>query len=181
MDKRSYLFLIVSAALSLGEIESRIATGLESNPTNHFIACSSVPATSLVTVFPFQPIFIGVTKTTLKILIKEIVRCVLKEQSSDKFYWLSPSGEFHNVSRFGHDDWAAKYLKQIDKYPYDDGDLFSAMSKLGWYRVVYFQHFGVPTIEYEFAKSNPPTPRQIKAIKDLAIELGAKDIIPRSF
>jgi hypothetical protein len=100
--------------------------------------------------------------------------------SVQRYYWMNPEGEFIKVRQYGHDEWATDFLTKYNMMP-DDGDVFTAMAKLGWYRVVFFYWSGTPTIEYSFLKSHPPSRRQLKSIKDLGIELGAQDIVPVSF
>lgn len=99
---------------------------------------------------------------------------------ADRFYWMDMNGKMHPVPRFGHEFWATDFLSRLNKYPRDN-DVYGAMAHLKWYRVVFTEYMGKKFITYEFPEGRPPSPRQVKAIKDLGIELGADEIEGRHF
>lgn len=118
-------------------------------------------------------------KAQLKSLITEIVRLVLMETIQPKFWWLDPEGKFHKVPAYGHWDWAFTYLTKVIGIPEEKAkkDAYGIMAKYHrFYRVVLTEYGGKTILEYESPKDYPPSPRQLKAIKDMAIELSADEI-----
>ena len=118
----------------------------------------------------------------LKTLVKEIVQ-IVNEQISPKFWWLDPSGTLHQVPAYGHWDWALIYLTQKEHFDKEEVEknVYGNMLKLGWARVALFEYNGRKALEYDVSKRRPLTPRQLKELKDIAIEEGAEEIIPHPY
>ena len=95
---------------------------------------------------------------------------VLTEQNliGLKSWWMDTNYKFHIVKFEEHRDWAEAYLKKIG---YDNvTNVYKTMYKLGFVRVVE-QRFGDDsTLAFEYNRERPLNSKQLKAIKDLAIE-----------
>ena len=136
-------------------------------------------------IIPFSPplsIFICVKRSQLKTLVKEIVQMV-NEQMSPKFWWMSPEAKLHRVAPYEHYPWAQKYLMTHEGYPPEEveKDVYALMAQLGWVRVPLFDYMGKKTIEYDFSKYRPLTQRQMKELKDMAVEEGVEELIPHAY
>ena len=96
-------------------------------------------------------------------------------------WWLSPDSKFYNVSKQNHGAWARDFLTRCNVAPEElknSEDVYNAMFKRGWIRVAMFYmdngekgHWG---IEYNHSIQKEPTNLQIRAIRDMGIECGAK-------
>jgi hypothetical protein len=113
----------------------------------------------------------------LKVLIKEIVR-LLCENVTPKFWWLSPDAELYPVQPFGHHDWAVEYLTK-NMIPIDS-DPYTVMISRGWSRVSFYEYMGKKEVEYYHSSKKPLSRRQMKELKDLAIEKDAR-LVPFPF
>ncbi len=88
--------------------------------------------------------------------------------------WLSPEGEFTEVNCMAHSRWANEYcMKKRIPVPVVADSIYDTMHKMGWIRIV------CPTdksLKFEYYKNKSPTPKQMRVIKDLAIEWGMNEI-----
>lgn len=117
----------------------------------------------------------------LKLILKEIIKEIefMNEISydiddepeiNDDNYggWLDPNGKFHAVKFEEHRYWAEAYLKKMG---YNDiKDVYNAMYKLGFVRVVKQQFGGDTMLSFQYTLQHPINSKQLKAIKDLSIE-----------
>lgn len=104
---------------------------------------------------------------------------MVNEQMSPKFWWLDPSGKMHPVPGYEHWNWALAYLMKHEGFLEDEvkDNVYGFMLKLGWSRVAAFEYGGEKAIEYDVNKDQPLTQRQMKELKDTAIEMGIEKII----
>lgn len=106
----------------------------------------------------------------------------MNEQTQSKFWWLDPDGKHHRVPMYGHWDWGFHFLTKMKGVPEQDvrNDVYGTMAEHGWFRLVLVEHMGKKIMEYDVPPVGKPRPtdRQRKAIKDLAIEEGADEIMP---
>jgi len=93
-------------------------------------------------------------------------------------YWLDPKGRFHRAQH-GHQQWASDYL--WDKLiPYNRDDAYSETPDnsdlVGIYQTMFKNHFIRIVIDDDTLYTNnpvhPPSSKQLKALKDAAIESG---------
>ena len=85
-----------------------------------------------------------------------------------KFWWMDTNYKFHPVAFEQHRYWAEAYLKKIG---YNDvKDIYKAMYKLGFIRVVKQQFGGDKMLSFQYSQEKPINSKQLKALKDLAIE-----------
>ena len=116
----------------------------------------------------------------LKYLAGTFHETLNESTEADRFYWMDPNGRMHPVPRYGHEEWAEKFLRQTGDSP-KNYDVYEAMDKLRWYRVIFTEYMGKKIVSYDHPKLRSPSPRQLKAIKDLAIELGADEVEAQLF
>lgn len=108
---------------------------------------------------------------------------LVNEAMSPKFWWLSPDAKMHPVAAYEHWNWAMNYLTSKEHYDKEEvkDDVYGAMVKLGWSRVSAFTYEGKRALEYDCSKHRPLSPRQMKELKDTAIEEGANEIIRHAY
>lgn len=108
---------------------------------------------------------------------------MVNEAMSPKFWWLDPNAKMHPVGSYEHWDWALTYLTKKEGFDKAEVEknVYGYMVKLGWSRVALFEYSGQIAIEYDSNKDQPLTPRQMKELKDTAIEYGAKELIPHPY
>ncbi len=88
----------------------------------------------------------------------------------NKYWWMSPDLKFYELgSMMYHYRWAEQYLKDAGKYT-GDTDVYSTMYNLGWIRVCKIWYQGKFILSYNYSHDHRPTPKQIKELKDWAIE-----------
>jgi hypothetical protein len=89
--------------------------------------------------------------------------------------WLDSDLKFHKVDFEGHRSWALSYLEHHhpEERKLRMGETTNdKMYRLGFIRVV----IDGDNVFYQYKKENPPEPRKVKAIKDLAIEYQCKSV-----
>lgn len=95
-----------------------------------------------------------------------------------KAFWLDPTGKEHEVYMNlsdGHWRWAETYLSGIGVDRRSYGSPTEELLNRGWLRLTYnYGHDGI--LYYEYGE-RPPREGLLKHLKDLAIELGAKQVI----
>ncbi len=95
---------------------------------------------------------------------------VLTEQSlvGLKFWWMDNNYQLHPVKFEQHRYWAEAYLRMAGYT--DVKDVYKAMYKLGFIRVVKQQFGGDMMLSFQYSQEKPINSKQLKALKDLAIE-----------
>jgi hypothetical protein len=91
-----------------------------------------------------------------------------------KFWWMDSNGDLTPVSKFGHAEFGKQILRK--KYGIESESTFTEMYKKGYIRVGFVGLWGQYNLEINYIRSNPPSSKQWKALKDLAIEMGADSI-----
>jgi len=122
----------------------------------------------------------GMPVAQLKHLAGTFHETLNESTSADRFFWMDPNGKFFPVPPYGHEFWATQYLIKIKRYPLNQ-DAYEAMERLRWYRIVFTEYMGKKTLSYDHSRNRPPSTLQLRAIKDLAIELGADETKPQVF
>lgn len=103
------------------------------------------------------------------------------------YWWLDPNLKFHPVEHEGHSEFAWDYLtheKHMQPDEIKGGDVYYIMYGLGWVRVGLARYMEKWILTFNYEPGKYPTNRQIKALKDLAIEKGAdelRDIVKRQW
>lgn len=95
-----------------------------------------------------------------------------------KFWWMDPRGRLTRVmkldSQTGHHESALQVLQAMGVTPQQD--IFKQMYDLGWLRIAFKGDRGTYVVEFSTTPNHQPSTRQIDALKDLAVELGAHEI-----
>ena len=108
---------------------------------------------------------------------------MLKEYSTPSMFWIDPDANLHKVPYLGHWDTGKDIL--IKKYGVSledaDKDVYTKMSEHGWFRVAFVSYQGKNILEYDVPRIHKPSARQIKSIKDFAIEIGADEVVPLKY
>jgi hypothetical protein len=130
----------------------------------------------------------NIKKSDLRKIVKEIISVyhsmsegnydVEDEPDIDEYTyggWLDPNGKFHAVRYENHISYANAVLTKLGRHDYKNS--YSELYRLGFIRVV----FSGPTLLYRYhdydEKVEPLSPRKLKALKDLAIERGCKELV----
>jgi len=102
---------------------------------------------------------------------------VLTEQNivGLKFWWMDTDYKLHPVAFEQHRYWAKAYLRMIGQP--DVKDVYKAMYKLGFVRVVKQQYAGDMMLSFQYSHEKPLTSRQLKELKDLAVEENCEYLI----
>jgi len=102
---------------------------------------------------------------------------VLTEQNivGLKFWWMDTDYKLHPVAFEQHRYWAEAYLRMIGQP--DVKDVYKAMYKLGFVRVVKQQYAGDMMLSFQYSHEKPLTSRQLKELKDLAVEENCEYLI----
>jgi len=109
--------------------------------------------------------------------ITDFQESILTEQNlvGLKFWWMDTDYKFHPVAFEQHRYWAEAYLKRIG---YGDvKDVYNAMFKLGFVRVVKQQYNNELILGFQYTRERPLNSKQLKVIKDLAIEEGCEYLV----
>jgi hypothetical protein len=95
---------------------------------------------------------------------------ILTEQSlvGLKFWWMDKNYRLYPVKFEQHRYWAEAYLKMAGYT--DVKDVYKAMYKLGFIRIVKQQFGGDMMLSFQYSQEHPINTKQIKTLKDLAIE-----------
>lgn len=102
-------------------------------------------------------------------------RCELNENGiPSKFWWMDPDGELIPVPKFGHARVGTSILKK--KFGIETEHVFTELQARGYIRVGFAGLWSQYFIEINHNRNKPPTATQWRALKDLAIELGADSI-----
>lgn len=86
--------------------------------------------------------------------------------------WMDTDGKFHEVNYEQHREWARQYLGDRGITTFDNS--YTELYKMGFIRVViggselYYNYYNIE------GKRIPPTQKQMKSLKDLAIEQGCQ-------
>lgn len=95
-----------------------------------------------------------------------------------KNFWVLPDGEIEEVG--DHIGWftdnvESEFFHDEDGFPIkqdgsiaEESDVYNAAYNLGYVRLV--KQIGDYPLMFDYDRNRPPTPKQIKAIKDFAIE-----------
>lgn len=103
-----------------------------------------------------------------------ITENILQEGERIYGWWIDSSGKGYSVPYQNHSEWAIEYLKQ--KNVLNPGVMvYKKMYSLGFIRAIKEVYNGWG-IFYEYEQHRPPNSRQIKSLKDLAIENDCKYI-----
>jgi len=119
-------------------------------------------------------------KEDIKLILREIIKEIktMNEMSydiDDEYYdenpyggWLDPNGKFHAVRHEGHAGWARRLLIKLGMTP----GSYETIYKLGFIRV----YLSNDTLYYDYNgrldNKRTLSPRELKLLKDLAIEYG---------
>jgi len=100
---------------------------------------------------------------------------LMESEKSFKAWWLDPSAKFHEVYKddpqYGHFYWARDYLQKNKSWDMSNPNSPSyILIRDGWIRVT-FNYYGDSAIHFDYSKSKKPSQKQMKELKDLAIEL----------
>lgn len=107
----------------------------------------------------------------LKLLLKEIAKQVLKENSVGiKYWWMTPNYDFIEVPFEQHRYWAETYLKKRGYVVDDKSDVYKMMHNVGFVRVVKMNYNGDIVLSYSHPKGTLLNSKQIKELRDWAIE-----------
>jgi len=101
------------------------------------------------------------------------------ETKSWKAWWIDPNAQLHEVYKqsksHGHWNWAVNFLAAAGRQRTEYEDPLEELYKRGWARLTYnYYHDGMLSFEYG---ARYPSPKVLKAIKDLAIELRASKLV----
>jgi hypothetical protein len=95
-----------------------------------------------------------------------------------KFWWMDSNGNLKQVSKLtahtGHPEAAIEILKSLGLAP--EKDIYTQMYDLGWLRVAFTGQGSFYTLSFNTKFGKSPNNAQVRALKDLAIELGADEI-----
>ena len=122
----------------------------------------------------------GISVAQLNHLAATFRESLNESTEADRFYWMDPNAKLVPVPRYGHEEWAELFLKQTLQSP-KDHDIYGAMDRLRWYRIIFTEYMGKKIVSYDHSRDRPPSSRQLRAIKDLAIELGADEVEAQPF
>ena len=99
---------------------------------------------------------------------------LIREGIYGKFWWMDPRGKLQRIMKLGadtgHREAAIQILQIMGISP--TNDVFNQMYNLGWVRLAYVGDQGLYILSY----NNTPSNIQMKAIKDLAIEMRVDEI-----
>jgi len=118
-------------------------------------------------------------KFNIRSLIKKVVtETLLKESFDSKYYWMDPDTNLHEVDSEGHAPFAAHYISTlIGKNKWVSmKDVYKSMYNIGWVRVAIFGHQGSTILAFNAGIDKNANPRQMTALKDLAIEFNANEL-----
>jgi len=85
-----------------------------------------------------------------------------------KYWWMDSHYKLHRVPFEQHRSWAEEYLKKVG-YGFTR-DVYKAMYRLGFVRLVLQDYNGEKLLSYSYGKERHLNSKQLKHIKDLAIE-----------
>lgn len=112
--------------------------------------------------------------SNLKNLVVEMVKDVLMEGNKIYGWWIDSSGKSAVVDHEDHRYWAVIYLKSKND-PEPAINTYQKMYSLGFIRAVK-EHYNGWGIYYQYDPNKTPAPKQIKEMKDLAMENNCKYI-----
>jgi hypothetical protein len=113
------------------------------------------------------------------IKLKDILegRVLEKGGVASDFWWMDSNGNLIPVSGLGHAQKGGEILqKHHNITPKLLTQVFPEMYKLGYIRVGFAGMMGEYYIEINYDSKKPPTLKQWRELKDLAIEKGASNI-----
>jgi hypothetical protein len=133
----------------------------------------------------------GITKESIN--TTKFIPPSQSENRNGRFWWLSPEGKFYSVEGQAHNAWARNYLindlhkspEEVDSYKNSpignlDNSPYHKLISDGWMRIGIYEDDDLGTyekekvVEYDYKRGMNPLSSQIKRIKDLGIEKGAK-------